>query len=88
MKIFVSGLLNIETTVAVRGFPIDYYPIDYPFFGIRSAVSGVGYNVAKALATLGDDVNLVSFLGDDAEAQRILRSWRVTASERTESAGG
>ena len=72
MKIFVSGLLNIETTVAVRGFPIDYYPIDYPFFGIRSAVSGVGYNVAKALATLGDDVNLVSFLGDDAEAQRIL----------------
>lgn len=72
MKIFVSGLLNIETTVAVRGFPIDYYPIDYSFFGIRSAVSGVGYNVAKALVTLGDDVNLVSFLGDDAEAQRIL----------------
>ena len=48
MKLFVSGLLNVETTVAVRGFPISYYPIDYPFFGIQSHVSGVGYNIAKA----------------------------------------
>ena len=48
MKLFVSGLLNVETTVAVRDFPISYYPIDYPFFGIQSHVSGVGYNIAKA----------------------------------------
>ena len=48
MKLFVSCLLNVETTVAVRGFPISYYPIDYPFFGIQSHVSGVGYNIAKA----------------------------------------
>lgn len=73
MKILVSGLLNIETTVAVRGFPIDYYPIDYPFFGVRSAVSGVGYNIAKALATLGDEPRLVSFVGRDEEGRRILR---------------
>ena len=72
MKILVSGLLNIETTVAVRGFPIAYYPIDYPFFGVDSAVSGVGYNVAKALTALGDEVRLVSFLGRDPEADRIL----------------
>lgn len=72
MKILVSGLLNIETTVAVRGFPINYYPIDYPFFGIKSNVSGVGYNIAKALTTLGDDVTLLSYLGKDSEAKRIL----------------
>lgn len=72
MKILVSGLLNIETTVAVKGFPIEYYPIDYPFFGINSNVSGVGYNIAKALTALGDDVSLVSFLGSDAESERIL----------------
>lgn len=71
MKILVSGLLNIETTVAVRGFPIDYYPIDYPFFGVDSAVSGVGYNLAKALTTLGDKVKLLSFLGNDNEGSRI-----------------
>ena len=73
MKLLVSGLLNIETTVAVRGFPIPYYPIDYPFFGINSNVSGVGFNIAKALTALGDDVALYSFLGKDEEAKRILR---------------
>lgn len=70
-KILVSGLLNIETTVAVRGFPINYYPIDYPFFGVNSNVAGVGFNVAKALRTLDDEVELISFLGEDYEAGRI-----------------
>ncbi len=72
MKIFVSGLLNIETTVSVRGFPINYYPIDYPFFGINSGVSGVGFNIAKALKALGDEINLISIIGKDDEAERIL----------------
>lgn len=70
----VSGLLNVETTVAVRGFPIEYYPIDYPFFGIRSAVSGVGFNLAKALTVLGDRVELVSYLGRDEEGGRVSRA--------------
>lgn len=74
MRILVSGLLNIETTVAVRGFPIQYYSIDYPFFGVDSAVSGVGYNLAKALTALGDRVDLVSFAGPDAEGRRILET--------------
>ena len=76
MKIFVSGLVNIETTVAVRGFPIEYYPIDYPFFGVESHVSGVGYNVAKALTTLGDEVCFYSYTGQDDEADRIKRRMR------------
>lgn len=76
MNILVSGLLNLETTVAVRGFPIAYYAIDYPFFGIDTQVSGVGYNLAKALTTLGDRVRLVSFLGQDAEAARITAQLR------------
>ena len=71
-KILVSGLLNNETTVAVRGFPINYYPIDYPFFGVNSNVAGVGCNIAKALTALGDEVDLVSFTGNDFEADRIF----------------
>lgn len=77
-KILVSGLVNTETTVKISGFPIEYYPIDYPFFGIGTRVSGVGYNVAKALRTLRDDVAMVSMLGRDvtgalikAELQRL-----------------
>ena len=72
MKLFVSGLVNIETAVVVRGFPIDYYPIDFNHFGISSNMSGVGYNIAKALTTLGDTVDLNSFIGNDEEADRVI----------------
>lgn len=63
--ILISGLINLETTVRVDGFPIPYFPVRYPFFGVRSTVSGVGYNVARALTTLGNDVRLLSLLGSD-----------------------
>lgn len=71
MKILVSGLLNTETTAAVHGFPIPYYPIDYPFFGVNTAVSGVAFNIAKALRTLGDEVRLLSMTGADFSASYI-----------------
>ena len=44
MKILVSGLVNTETTVKIKKFPIEYFPIDYPFFGVNTRVSGVAYN--------------------------------------------
>ena len=71
MYILVSGLLNTETTTAVRGFPIQYYPIDYAFFGVNTAVSGVAFNLAKALTTLGDHVRLTSMTGNDFAAAYI-----------------
>lgn len=71
MNILVSGLLNTEITTAVRGFPINYYPIDYTFFGIDTTVSGVTYNIAKALKTLGNDVRLISMIGNDFPAKYI-----------------
>ena len=69
--ILISGLVNTETTVRVREFPIPYYPIDYPFFGISTAVSGVAYNLAKALRTLSDRVTLLSMTGDDLPGQTV-----------------
>lgn len=73
-KIIVSGLVNIETSCRVRKFPIDYYPVDYPFFGVKSVAGGVGLNISKALKTLGDDVTLVTCLPQefDMEAKNIL----------------
>lgn len=88
MKIFVSGLVNIETTVAVRGFPISYYPIDFNKFGISSNVSGVGYNLAKALTTLGDEAELHSFIGSDEEAERILSRMGKDGVDSTHIARG
>ena len=69
--ILISGLVNTETTVRIREFPIPYYPIDYPFFGVGTAVSGVAYNLAKALHTLGDQVTLLSMTGDDLPGQIV-----------------
>ena len=73
-NILVSGLVNVETTVPVRKFPVEYYPIDYPFFGISTAVSGVGYNITAALTTLGDKVMLCGMVGDDFQGEYIRRS--------------
>ena len=70
-KILVSGLINVETTVKVRKFPIEYFPIDYPFFGVNTRVSGVAYNIAKAFNTLGDDVKLITMTGKDFAAEYI-----------------
>jgi ribokinase len=76
-KILVSGLINIETTVKVEGFPIEYAPVHYPFFGVNSTVSGVGYNVAKALRTLGDEVCFLSIIGTDLAASMVVKTLQM-----------
>ncbi len=78
MNILVSGLLNTETTVPVRGFPVSYYPIDYPFFGVRTAPSGVAFNIAAALTALGDPVRLTAMVGRDFAASYV----RAALAER------
>jgi sugar/nucleoside kinase (ribokinase family) len=75
--IFVSGLINIETTIQIEGFPIAYTPVRYPFFGVRSTVSGVGYNVAKALRTLGDEVRFAALIGRDQAGRLVTQTLQV-----------
>ncbi len=70
--IYVSGLLNFETILNVDSFPITYFPIDYPFFGINSSVSGTAFNISKALTTLGDKIILSSHIGDDLLGRTII----------------
>ncbi|MDP4145227.1 MAG: carbohydrate kinase family protein [Bacillota bacterium] len=71
MSILVSGLLNIETNLKIDDFPYDYTPINFSFFGVKSSVSGVGYNIAKALNTLGQEVKLISIIGKDILGKTI-----------------
>jgi acarbose 7IV-phosphotransferase len=70
-RIIVAGLINVETTLRIDEFPLHYQPQNFPFFGIRSTVSGVGYNVARALTTLGHDVALLSLTGQDLTANLV-----------------
>lgn len=73
-SILISGLINLETTVRVDGFPIAYAPARYPFNGIHSTVSGVGYNIARALSTLGHDIALLALIGDDEPGVLVERA--------------
>ena len=70
-RIIVAGLINVETTLRIDEFPLHYQPQNFPFFGIRATVSGVGYNVARALTTLGHDVALLSLIGEDLTANLV-----------------
>ncbi len=74
--ILVSGLINVETTLRVDGFPLAYETVRYPFGGVNTTVSGVGYNVAKALLTLGDEVRFLSLVGWDLLGQWVLDGMR------------
>ena len=64
-RFFIAGLINVETTLAVDNFPLEYSPDNYPFFGVQTTVSGVGFNIAKALTILGNQVDLASLIGED-----------------------
>ncbi|HEX8230467.1 MAG TPA: carbohydrate kinase family protein [Chloroflexia bacterium] len=70
-NILVSGLINLETTVQVDSFPIEYSPVRYPFFGVNTTVSGVGYNLARALTALGSNVTLLSLIGSDFQGKAV-----------------
>ncbi|MGC9357175.1 MAG: carbohydrate kinase family protein [Anaerolineae bacterium] len=76
-KILVSGLINFETTLGVEGFPIYYFPVHYRFNGVASTISGVGYNIVKALVTLGDEAQLFSLVGEDMLGQMVLDTLRM-----------
>lgn len=70
-RILVSGLMNVETTLNIGQFPIQYCPIEYRFFGLKSRVSGVAFNVAKALTMLEDEVEMLSMIGRDKEGKSV-----------------
>lgn len=63
--VLVCGTLNLETTLPVSGFPLAYEPVRYRRFELRSQLSGVGFNVARALTVLGNRVRLASLVGTD-----------------------
>ena len=71
-NIVVSGLVNVETTLNIGQFPVQYCPIEYRFFGLKSNVAGVAYNVTKALVTLENNVELLSMIGTDGEGKVVL----------------
>jgi ribokinase len=63
--IVVAGVANVEISVPVDAFPLEYRPVRYPQGQTGFRVAGVGFNLAAALATLGTPVRLATFVGTD-----------------------
>lgn len=80
-NILVSGLINIETTVQVEAFPLEYSPVEYPFFSLDATVSGVGYNITKALTRLGHRVSFLSILGQDLAVASVRNELKTNYIE-------
>lgn len=57
--------------MAIDGFPLDYFPVRYPFNSLHTAVSGVGWNIARALTTLGNSVDFATLIGGDNNGQLV-----------------
>lgn len=72
--ILVAGIANLETSVPVDAFPVDYRPVRYATGQVRSRVAGPGANLATALLTLGSRTRLAGFVGTDPPGQAV---WRV-----------
>lgn len=84
MRFLVAGSINVETTVPVDGFPLPYAPVRFTS-GIASTVSGVGWNVARALHSLGREVLFLGLAGRDAAGavvrEEVARSGIAAAVE-------
>lgn len=76
-RVLVAGMLNLETSLRIERFPLDYFPVTYPFHGVTTVVSGSGWNVASALAGLGHDVRLLALVGDDEPGRWARRAVRA-----------
>ncbi|GEM46977.1 carbohydrate kinase family protein [Deinococcus cellulosilyticus] len=71
MKLLVCGNVNVETSVPVEGFPLEYQPVNYLKFQTTMRVGGVGFNVAKALKTLGSEVHFAALTAPDLPGQVV-----------------
>jgi len=63
-RVLVVGNVNLETTLQLGAFPLPGSSSYHPH-GIDLNVSGVGFNVARALQVLGTEVRLGSVVGSD-----------------------
>ena len=72
MRVVVVGIANLQTFLPVDRFPHDYTPTRYLPGEITTTVGGVGFNVARTLAALGDTVSLMCPLGSDVAASAVI----------------
>jgi len=86
--IVVAGVTNVQFSVPVEGFPLEYAPVRYPQGKTGVSVGGVGFNVAAGLAALGDEVRLATFAGGDLLGGAVAGKLRTRGLDGPWVAGG
>ena len=64
-KILVLGLVFIETVFKIKGERVYVLPKVFPCYDVNHLIAGEGAYISKALSVLGNDVELMSYIGDD-----------------------
>ncbi len=76
MKTFlIAGLTNVEINLKIERFPLEYFPVCYPFNGIDIHASGVGLNLGLALKSLGSEVSYASMTGSDYAGDMMMAEY-------------
>ena len=71
-RVLVVGNVNVETSLKLEAFPLPETS-SYQPSRISVSVSGVGFNLARALQVLGTEVRLASIIGPD-EAGALVKA--------------
>ncbi|HNZ26179.1 MAG TPA: carbohydrate kinase family protein [Spirochaetota bacterium] len=64
-KILVAGQIYLDSSLLVDRFPIPYVPVNYAKFGMNIDLGGSAFFTAKALSSLGDNIDLLSVISND-----------------------
>ncbi len=66
------GSVNVETSLDVGDFPVQYQPFSDSLNKINQTVAGVAFNHSAALHALGNDVLLTAVIGQDPIGRHVL----------------
>ena len=69
-RVLVVGNVNLETSLKLGAFLLENAP-SYQPYKLDLGVSGVGFNLARALQTLGTNVRLAAVVGSDTAGQVV-----------------
>lgn len=68
-RILTVGAVNIEVSINIEKFPIQYTPINFAGDKINITFGGTGMNISSGFKALGADIDFVCLTGNDLVGQ-------------------
>lgn len=80
--IFIVGPVEVQELVKINRDAICYGDTEYSFYGIKTRVSGHGFEMAKCIKMIEGDVKLVSVIAKDEYYDWITRNFNKYGIEK------